>query len=244
DQLHGKTSQIRFTTSFVGPAGGNKPLAGGGMVSGGVAGQDSVPGLLMPGEVVVPAGMVRAGAVDHLRGMLPGFAEAGLIAYADRFIPSRGTFLHEFTGHWWDSVRTVVKWLAAHQPAGAGALGGDAAVNEALARRMFPWPATQWPPFVSLEMSEAGFNRFATNPTSGAYGLPQALPPTKMPFAAQAAGGSHAGPQLAWMFSYISGRYGNPANAWAWHLAHNWYDSPGGTWMAPGASVGLDRPRR
>jgi hypothetical protein len=80
-----------------------------------------------------------------------------------------------------------------------------------------------WPSYVYLENREAGFNRFARNPSSGAYGIPQALPPTKMPFSAQAAGGSHAGPQLSWMFAYIKGRYGNPVNAAAHERRFNWY---------------------
>ena len=82
-------------------------------------------------------------------------------------------------------------------------------------------------------MHEAGYNRFARNASSGAYGIPQALPPTKMPFAAQAAGGSHAGPQLSWMFNYIRQRYGTPGNAWAQYYAH-----PGGVgWYAKGGLV-------
>ena len=36
------------------------------------------------GEVVVPAHMVQAGAVDHLRGALPGFAGGGLVSIAIR----------------------------------------------------------------------------------------------------------------------------------------------------------------
>jgi hypothetical protein len=126
---------------------------------------------------------------------------------------------------------------AARSAAGSvsGALGGDALANQALARRIFPWPASQWPPFVSLVMAESGFNRFAKNPTSGAYGIAQALPPTKYPFAGQAAGGSHAGPQLSWMFNYIAQRYSTPANAWAHELSAHWYGSglAGGLFTSP-----------
>ncbi len=55
------------------------PHAAGGFISGGVPGKDSVPGMLMPGEVVVPTTMVKQGAVDHLRGRLPGFAAGGQV---------------------------------------------------------------------------------------------------------------------------------------------------------------------
>lgn len=53
--------------------------AAGGYVSGGVSGRDSVPIMAMPGEVVVPTQMVKGGAVDHLRGKLPGFAAGGVV---------------------------------------------------------------------------------------------------------------------------------------------------------------------
>lgn len=55
------------------------PHAQGGFISGGQAGRDSVPAMLMPGEVVVPTSMVSAGAVDHLRGALPGFSAGGVV---------------------------------------------------------------------------------------------------------------------------------------------------------------------
>jgi cell wall-associated NlpC family hydrolase len=41
--------------------------------------RDTVPAMLTPGEVVVPKPMVNAGAVDHLRGHLPGFASGGFV---------------------------------------------------------------------------------------------------------------------------------------------------------------------
>jgi len=57
------------------PVGG----AAGMLVSGGTAGKDSVHAMLMPGEVVVPTHMVKSGAVDHLRGSIPGFAAGGVV---------------------------------------------------------------------------------------------------------------------------------------------------------------------
>jgi hypothetical protein len=54
------------------------PLAFGGRVPG-WGGGDRVPAILEGGEVVVPKGMVSQGAVDHLRGKLPGFAAGGLV---------------------------------------------------------------------------------------------------------------------------------------------------------------------
>jgi hypothetical protein len=60
---------------LAGPTG----TAGGWLVSGGTPGRDSVPIMAMPGELVVPRRMVASGAVDHLRGSIPGFAEGGIV---------------------------------------------------------------------------------------------------------------------------------------------------------------------
>jgi hypothetical protein len=123
---------------------------------------------------------------------------------------------------------------------GGGALGGDQSANKALAQQMFPadWRAAgMWPAFDYLEMAEAGYNRFVRNPSSGAYGIPQALPESKMPFAAQAAGGSHAGAQLAWMFDYIRSRWGSPFGAAQNERINHWYAggtssaAPGWAWV-------------
>jgi LysM repeat protein len=69
---------------------------------------------------------------------------------------------------------------------------------------------------------ESGWNVHATNPRSGAYGLAQALPGTKM---------ATAGPrwrddpatQLTWMRTYVTARYGSVCGAWAFWQAHAWY---------------------
>ena len=262
DRLHGKTVQIRMngqglytiTGSVIAASQGKGGsgnaaggLAAGGFISGGTPGRDSVLAWLMPGEVVVPVNKVQQGAVDHLRGELPGFKSGGQVSgpLTAPFVSGMySSFQNQMTGSMVGAMRTSLKTAeaaaiaaakaaAASGVSGAGPVGGDAGTNRALARRMFPWPASQWPAFNTLEMHEAGYNRFARNASSGAYGIPQALPPTKMPFAAQAAGGSHAGPQLSWMFNYIRQRYGTPANAWARYYAH-----PGGVgWYARGGLV-------
>jgi hypothetical protein len=131
---------------------------------------------------------------------------------------------------------------------GVGAIGGDEAANAALARRMFPgWSVgSAWAAWNDLEMREAGWNRFARNPGSGAYGIPQALPASKLPFAGQAAGGSHAGPQIEWMHDYILGRYGSVEAADAHERAVHWYGSglSGGVFTSP-TLIGVgDRPER
>ena len=128
-------------------------------------------------------------------------------------------------------VRKIAGALAARTAATdggypAGPTGGAQYVLEKYAQSLFhqyAWPGWQILPLGALWTRESGWNRFARNRASGAYGIAQALPPTKYPFAGQAAGGSHADAQIAWGESYISGRYGTPARAWAHELAQGWY---------------------
>lgn len=73
-----------------------------------------------------------------------------------------------------------------------------------------------------LWQKESGWRVHATNPSSGAYGIPQALPAGKM-----ASAGSdwrtNARTQIRWGLGYINDRYGSPCGAWAHSRAHNWY---------------------
>jgi cell wall-associated NlpC family hydrolase len=85
----------------------------------------------------------------------------------------------------------------------------------------------QWGSFNALEMSEAGWDIHATNPSSGAYGLPQSLPASKMS-SAGADWKTNGDTQLSWMMDYIKGRYGSPDSAWAFHQKNNWYAA--GAW--------------
>lgn len=82
----------------------------------------------------------------------------------------------------------------------------------------------------------SGWNRFAKNPSSGAYGIPQALPESKLPPAGQASGGSHAGPQISWMHDYMAGRYGGPGGAAAHERSAGWYAGGG---LIPGSPAGI-----
>lgn len=109
-------------------------------------------------------------------------------------------------------------------PTGSGKSGLQAYAKALLAK--YGW-ANQWNSFNALEMSEAGWDLHATNPTSGAYGLPQALPASKMS-SAGADWKTNGNTQLAWMMGYIKDRYGSPDNAWSFHQKNNWYAS--GAW--------------
>ena len=78
---------------------------------------------------------------------------------------------------------------------------------------------------VPLWNQESGWNQFAEN-ASGAYGIPQALPFTKMPQAAwpaSAGGSSDPSAQINWGLGYIKGTYGTPCNAWGHEQSFGWY---------------------
>jgi len=74
----------------------------------------------------------------------------------------------------------------------------------------------------SLYMSESGWNIHADNPSSSAYGIPQALPGSKM-----ASAGpdweNNAATQIKWGLQYIKSSYGTPCGAWSFKQGHNWY---------------------
>ena len=94
-----------------------------------------------------------------------------------------------------------------------------AAVRE-LARSMVP--ASQWAAFSNIISHESSWNVKATNGSSGAYGLAQALPGSKM-----AATGSdwktNPETQIRWALDYMNGRYGSPNAAWSFWQNHHWY---------------------
>ena len=80
----------------------------------------------------------------------------------------------------------------------------------------------QWAALENLWTRESGWNYRAENPSSGAYGIPQSLPGSKM-----AAAGkdwrTNPETQIRWGLDYIKARYGGPKRAWAFFQANNWY---------------------
>jgi hypothetical protein len=110
----------------------------------------------------------------------------------------------------------------------AAGTAGDpvpAGTAQQIARAMLPdfgWsPSSQFGCLVDLWNKESHWNTHASNP-SGAYGIPQALPGSKM---------STAGPdwqnnartQIKWGLGYIKSRYSTPCDAWAHSESTGWY---------------------
>lgn len=86
-------------------------------------------------------------------------------------------------------------------------------------------PASWFSSINYIVTHESGWNPHATNPSSGAYGLPQALPASKL-----AAAGrdwrNNPITQLKWMKNYVS-RYGGGPGAAAFWRSHHWYANGG-----------------
>jgi len=86
----------------------------------------------------------------------------------------------------------------------------------------YGWDPGQFACLDPLWTHESGWNVYAENPGSGAYGIPQALPGDKM---------ASAGPdwrtnpatQIRWGLTYIQGRYGSPCAAWSHEQGTGWY---------------------
>jgi hypothetical protein len=82
--------------------------------------------------------------------------------------------------------------------------------------------AGQYNCLVSLWNRESGWNVYAMNSSSGAYGIPQALPGNKMA-SAGADWATNPTTQVAWGLSYIEGRYATPCGAWEHSESNGWY---------------------
>ena len=82
-------------------------------------------------------------------------------------------------------------------------------------------PKSQFPCLDDIWSRESGWNYLAEN-ASGAYGIPQALPGSKM---ASAGGDWQSNPatQIRWGLSYIQDNYGSPCGAWAHEQTDGWY---------------------
>lgn len=101
-------------------------------------------------------------------------------------------------------------------------MGYDATPAQAKAMAEQIVPSGQFLCFSDIIERESSWNIFATNPSSGAYGLGQALPGYKMASMGSAWRNS-ALIQIKWALSYMNGRYGSPCAAWTFWQAHNWY---------------------
>jgi len=86
----------------------------------------------------------------------------------------------------------------------------------------YGWGDAQFQCFDNIIMHESKWSITATNPSSGAYGIPQALPGSKMATAG-ADWKTNPATQIKWALSYVKARYSTPCGAWSFKSAHGWY---------------------
>jgi hypothetical protein len=105
--------------------------------------------------------------------------------------------------------------VAVNDPAGAQAYA-------AAKLGSFGWGPGQMPCLQKLWTKESDWKTTATNASSGAYGVVQSLPASKMA-SAGADYMTNYRTQINWGLDYIKSRYGSPCGALDFHLANNWY---------------------
>ncbi|MFJ4171100.1 hypothetical protein ACIPY3_16465 [Paenarthrobacter sp. NPDC089714] len=86
----------------------------------------------------------------------------------------------------------------------------------------YGWGPGEMTALNTLWEKESNWKTTATNASSGAYGIVQSLPASKMATAG-ADWQTNYQTQIKWGLNYIKERYGSPSAALAFHLANNWY---------------------
>ena len=123
------------------------------------------------------------------------------------------------------SVRALGQVRAASVLAPAANTAPVQQAPQQIARKMlrsFGWTWRQFKYLNLLWEAESSWNVSAENPSTGAYGIPQAVPGGKM----SAAGPdwqTDAATQIRWGLDYISATYGSPRSAWEHEVADGWY---------------------
>ncbi len=177
--------------------------------------------IALAGSAIALAGIVSGiratGPAGH-----PGHAaiQGPLTSSAGQAGPSRGS----------RGSATTVALAAQAVPQAAPAAAGHEArsrhtpqqIARSLLRHRFHWKRWQFKYLNWLWAAESGWNRYASNPYSGAYGIPQAVPGSKM---ATAGPGWrwNARTQILWGMHYIRACYRTPYWAWLHQHVDGWY---------------------
>lgn len=236
----------------IAPTGAHRAAAGGGLLSGaGTTTSDSILGMTETGPVALSDQEFVVNAKDTKRtlpvlehinsgGSVPGFAAGGQLGKALMSANLRlaawdagvGALANTYTMLGYKGIPFLPKPPPLPIASGGGggstatAKSGNAAQAQQYAQSImgsYGWGPEQWIPWLKLGNEESGWNAYAVNASSGAYGIGQSLGhghPYEL--------GDYAA-QVVWMANYIKGRYKTPAAAWAFETSHvpNWYDQGG-----------------
>jgi hypothetical protein len=105
----------------------------------------------------------------------------------------------------------------------APAYGGDPrSIAADMAASTYGWDSSEFSCLDSLWTHESGWSVTAQNSSSGAYGIPQALPGSKMgEYGSDWA--TNPATQIEWGLAYINDSYGSPCSAWSTYESQGWY---------------------
>ena len=140
--------------------------------------------------------------------------------------PAPATLAQQFE-HTKDQPLAVVRdgYRVSMKPTAPAVGKPDAGTAQAIAYDLVlerGWDEGEYGCLVALWQRESNWNAFAMNPTSGAYGIPQALPGNKMATAGED-WATNPETQIRWGLGYITARYATPCGAWEHSETHNWY---------------------
>ena len=121
-----------------------------------------------------------------------------------------------------DRVQAERAAAAAAALAQANTPEGAKATARSLAASKYGWNESQFQCLSQLWQKESGWSYTAYNASSGATGIPQSLPGSKMA-SAGADWQTNAATQISWGLDYIARGYGTPCNAWSHSQSMNWY---------------------
>lgn len=210
-------------------------------VLGVVAGSSLAIGIMVPASAIAaPPSEFRAPAlassidrnrVDDLdrsaeRIVLARSAERAALARTESLAEKRSDLLSKH-------AKAIKKEIKKRQAAARAAqilreFGYDPATKDPreIARQMmlnkYGWGDTQFQCYDNIIMRESRWIHTADNPHSSAYGIPQALPGSKMA-SAGADWRTNPATQIKWGLGYVKSRFGTPCAAWSFKKAHGWY---------------------
>ena len=124
-----------------------------------------------------------------------------------------------------EAARIAAEEAARAATAEAEAAAASPGSSRAIAQGMlgsYGWGGSQWSCLDKLWQKESDWSHTADNPSSSAYGIPQALPGSKMS-SEGSDWATNPATQIRWGLGYIAGRYGTPCSAWNHSVNNNWY---------------------
>lgn len=178
-----------------------------------------------------------------IRGLINGMVSSNPASVAKKVFGSMNNALKSMVDKSFIALGDLSeKAFNALFPEGSFGRGGTPNKNMQIALAMmgqYGWGQGQWPMLRALWQGESGWNEHAHNPSSGAHGIPQSLPASKM----RSAGRDYMtnpATQIKWGLGYIKQRYGSPQRAYAAWRSRNphWYGD-GGEITEPIAGIGM-----